>query len=92
MTASYTTIKKLCEEHPSLCEDLVRKHVIEADTNGLEESGAVLRLTNVFNTGQYREANHKDVMTKDMINDERYFDWLYSQTRLLGNCNERVFR
>ena len=80
---SYLTIKQLCEAHPCLCEDIVRKHVIESDINGLEATGAIAHLSSLWGRGFCTQASNRTVVVKDVIDPDRYFDWMYSQARLL---------
>lgn len=38
------TVKQLCAKHPALAVGGVRFHIFNEDTNGLRESGAIVRI------------------------------------------------
>jgi len=39
----YSTVKQFCERHPAFAEGGIRHNIFHEKTNGLKESGAIIR-------------------------------------------------
>jgi len=39
----YSTVKQFCERHPAFTEGGIRHNIFHEETNGLKESGAIVR-------------------------------------------------